>query len=264
LRLSRLVLTAIALVMAPRLSLAAVEVVPKPVPGIPIIVKQCPTGCTSHAIALPGGFLGPGTPGFAGTVQLLGRCLHTCSPCDADCGGGSPDGRFDYVEATPAGPFEMTLSALTLYSASPIDVGGTLYDVLVTLSGPSPLADDPMSGSLLLPPGAVLPVGGVAPVQSSALDAHATITFALHATGEAVGGALEQDLHLVLQGPSVPLERIAGSTPEGVLVLGSDGVTVEPFRYAGDGLDLTLLSVRSLAPVATRARTWGALKAIYR
>ena len=105
---------------------------------------------------------------------------------------------------------------------------------------------------------------GVATVQSSALDAHATITFALHATGDAAGGALEQGLHLELQSPAVPLERMVDGTPDGVLVLGGDGTTVTPFRYAGDGVSVTLASLRPTAPVATRARSWGAVKAIYR
>lgn len=238
-----------------------------PIPGVGIVVKRNRPG-SSTAFAAPGGFFGPGSEPFTGFVPMEGRCSHECGGCNTVC--GTPDGRIDYAADAPSGPFDLSMASMTLYSVTPIpvDIGGatSLFDVVVTLSGPGPLADDPIPGSLALPPAGSLGLGGTSTVQSSAIDLHATITFADHATGVAAGGSLEQDLHLTLQEVALPIARVLDGTSTGHIVLGGDGASVRTFTFAssGDELRIGFLSNEQGAAVPVRARSWGAVKSMYR
>jgi hypothetical protein len=215
---------------------------------------------------VPGGFFGSGSAPFSGDVGFEGRCSYQCGGCDSDCGGGPPDGRIDYSTDSSSGPFDASLTAMTLYSVDPIAVGGSFFDVFITISGPGPLADDPIPGTVAIPPGASLDLGGASTVASSSVDLHATMTFADHVTGVAAGSALEQDLHLTLQDAALPIARVADGTTAGHIVLGGTGATVTPFTYASAGGEwsLRLLSLEPGAPVPARAKSWGAVKTMYR
>jgi hypothetical protein len=251
----------LALLLASPLQVLAAS---NPIPGVGIVVKRPPG--TSTALVVPGGFFGGGSAAFAGGVGLEGSCSHQCGGCDSDCGGGPPDGRIDYAADTAAGPFDTSLSAMTLYSVEPIAVGSSFFDVFVTLSGPGPLPDDPIPGIIVTAEGQELDTGSSALVQSGSVDLHATITFADHATGIAAGSSLEQDLHLALQEAALPIARVADGTATGHIVLGGNGATVTPFTYAsaGGGLSLRLLSLEPGAPVPARAKSWGQVKAVHR
>jgi len=253
------------------LSLAVLIVLPvqvlassNPIPGVGIVVKRPPGSST--AFVLPGGFFGIGSPPFSGSVGLQGRCSNECGGCDSDCGGGPPEGRIDYAADGSAGPFDQSMTAMTLYSVAPIAVGGSSFDVFVTISGPGPLSDDPIPGTLAIPSGASLGVGELSSVSSSSLDLHATITFADHATGIAAGSSLEKDVHLTLQDSALPIARMADGTAAGHIVLGGNGATVTPFTYASSGgeMSLRMLTLEPGSPVPTRAKTWGAVKLIAR
>ena len=244
-----------------------------PIPGVGIVIKKCKCPpdwkcCSAVTLRLLGGFFGPGSAPVDSGVTLQGQCSEACGGCDSDCGGGPPDGHFDFAADVPGGPFEVTLSPLTLYSSEPLPVamggGVALFDVVVTLSGPGPLADDPIPGALAIAAGTTLVPGTATSVASSALDLHATITFADHATGVPVAGSLEQDLHVTLQDAALPIACLADGSPTGHLVPGGNGATVTPFEYAGDGLYLRMLSLEPGAPVPARARSWGRVKVVYR
>ncbi len=81
-----------------------------------------------------------------------------------------------------------------------VDVNGVMtpFDVVVTLSGPQPQADDPMMGALSLPAGSSLPLGASAQVASASPDLHATTTFVNALNGEPSSVVIEEDLHLSL------------------------------------------------------------------
>lgn len=263
-RFRRLVLALPLLLVLPAVSHASSN----PIPGVGIVVKRNPGSST--AFVVPGGFLGAGSAPFAGTVGLKGRCSFECGGCDTDCGGGPPDTRLDYSEDTSSGPFDVSMGATTLYSTDPIavDVGGSssFFDVFVTLSGPGPLADDPVPGTFTLPSGSALDLATSSTVASSSLDLHASITFADHTTGIAAGSSLEEDLHLDLLGAGLPVARVADGTATGHVVMGGNGATVTAFTYAnaGGGLRLQMLSLEAGAPVPVHAHSWGALKSVYR
>ena len=246
-----------------------------PIPGVGIVIKQCKCPpawkcCSAVTARMAAGFFGPGSAPVDSGVTLIGRCSHDCGGCETDCGGGPPDGRFDFAADSPSGPFEVSMAPMTLYSADPIsiDVGGSVasLDVIVTLSGLGPLADDPISGTLAIPSGAALLPGAATTVQSSSLDLHATITFADHVTGVPVGGSVEQDLHLTLQEAALPIACIADGSLTGHLVPGGNGATVTPFTFASAGgeLQVQMRSLEAGAPVPARSRSWGTLKTVYR
>jgi hypothetical protein len=257
------------------LLVAAVAWAGNPIPGVGVVVKQCKCPpdwkcCSAASLRVGPGFFGPGSAPVDSGVSLQGQCSFDCNDCDDDCDGGPPDTEFDFAADSPAGPFEVTVPATTLYSMDPIavDIGGvtSYFDVFVTVSGPGPLADDAIPGTLAIPGGASLDVGTTSTVASSSLDVHVTITFADHNTGVLVVGTIEQDLHLTLQDPALPIARIADGTPDGHIVPGGNGVTVTPFTYASSGDELRL-QVRALepgAPVPARPSTWGAIKSLYR
>jgi hypothetical protein len=93
------------------------------------------------------------------------------------------------------------------------------------------------------------------------------MTFANASTGEAAGSAIEEDLHLELHDPpGLPLTRVADGTADGRIVLGLDGPNLEVFTYTStnDELTLRMRSLYEFPPVPVQARSWGALKLIYR
>ena len=248
-----------------------------PIPGIGIVVKHCkcpPTWacCSSAAARTTGGFFGPGSDPFDGFVGLEGRCSHDCGGCDNGCGGSgsSPDGRIDYAAEGASGPFEMSMQSTVLYSIAPIQISingvDSFFDVFVSISGQGPLPDDPIPGMVTLPTGQTLDVGTSSQVYGSFLDLHCTITFADAVTGAAAGTAIEQDLHLALQDAGLPIKRLADGTAGGQIVLGLDGANLVPFTYSSAGGELTMkmYSLYQEAPVSVGARTWGALKTLYR
>ncbi|NOT34427.1 MAG: hypothetical protein HOP12_09685 [Candidatus Eisenbacteria bacterium] len=213
------------------------------------------------------GGLTPGSAPVEIPVLLQGPCAYSCGP-------GSPgDGRIDYDTDSEAGPFTMSLPAMTLVSSTPIDVevNGVLtaFDVIVTLSGPAPEADDPITGLLTLPPATSLSLGATAPVASSTLDLHATTTYVNALTGEPTGTVIEEDFHLSLftfTPDALPVTRLVDGTAEGSIVLGLGDSSPVVFGYASaDGdLVLNLASLYDSGPVPVQATTWGALKALYR
>jgi len=244
-----------------------------PIPGVGIIVKQCKCkGCCSTArVVIPGGFFGPGSAPFDGSVDLEGRCSHNCGGCDDVC-TGSPDTRLDYSADTNAGPFEVSMTAATMYSTTPIEVSingvPSFFDVFVELSGPGPEADDAITGTATLAPGSSLDPGTSAPIADVSLDITYKITFHDHTTGDPAGAFLTGDLETILKnlGLLVPAARVANGTPSGQIVLGSDGVASVPFTLASanDELVLQMLSLYQQGPVAVQPSTWGAVKGLYR
>lgn len=247
------------------------------IPGIPIMIKcPCPGTpvyvesqrcCTKHATTRVAGGLGPGSAPVDEPVLLQGLCAYACSP------GDQGDGRIDYDAASDAGPFTMELPAMTLFSSTPlqVDVNGVLtpFDVVVTLSGPGPQADDPMTGALALAAGSSLAFGTTAPVADGQLDCHATTTFVNALTGEQAGAAIEEDFHLDLftfTPDALPVTRVADGTATGSIVLGlGDGQpAVFGFGSSGNGLVLNLQGLYDAGAVAAAPATWGALKASYR
>lgn len=273
--------TALILVLAS----AAAAPAANPIPGIPIIIRcpccPCPNGyvessrcCHTKKVTASVGFFGPGSVAFNEDIRLQGRCGQACGGCEDGCDGDGDDGdgRIDYAADSDAGPFTMTMSAMALRSHEPIavDMGGgvtSFFDVFVTVSGAAPGADDPILGSLSLPPGQSLPVGATQPVAASSLDLHVTTTFADALTGAPVGVPLEQDLHLELFGATpTSVSRVADGTPEGRIVLGLEGSSPDVFGYAnpGDDLVMVLRSLYAGAPVADAGVSWGAVKAGFR
>lgn len=243
-----------------------------PIPGVGIIVKRNPC-CSSARIVIPGGFFAPGSVPFDADVALEGRCSHDCGGCDNNCAGSpTPDGRFDYAADTNAGPFDVSMTATTLYSQNPIEVSingvPSFFDVFVELSGPGPEADDPILGTMTLAPGTSLDPGTTAPVADAFLDMTYKITFHDHTTGEQVGAFLAGDLETILKnlGLLTPAARVANGTPSGAIVLGFDGATAAQFTFASanDELVIKILSLYQQGPVATQPVTWGAVKALYR
>src|SRR5678815_87750 len=243
-----------------------------PIPGVGIIVKRNPC-CSSAKVVIPGGFFGPGSAPFSGTVAMEGRCSHDCGGCDNNCvDSPTPDGRLDYAADSNAGPFEVIMAAATMYSTTPIEVSingvPSFYDVFVELSGPGPESDDPITGTMTLAPGSSLDPGTSAPVADVSLDITYTITFHDHTTGDPAGAFLTGDLETILKnlGLLVPAARVANGTPTGQIVLGSDGVASSPFTLASanDELVIQMLSLFQSGPVATQPSTWGAVKGLYR
>ena len=248
-----------------------------PIPGVGIVIKQCKCPpswkcCGAVTARTTAGQFGPGSDAFDGTMGLMGRCSHDCGGCDDDCAGspGNPDGHMDFAADSPAGPFDISMAPMTLYSIEPIRVSingaDSFFDMFVTLTGQQPLPDAALTGSLSLTPGERLDVGGASRVGGSSIDLHCTITFADAATGMPAGPTLEQDLHLTLQDAELPIARVADGSATGRIVLGPGIPTTVPFSYASAGGELTL-EMRSLypdSPVAVHARTWGSLKTLYR
>jgi hypothetical protein len=246
------------------------------IPGIPIMIKcPCPGPvyvesqrcCTKKATTLVVGGLVPGSAPVETSVLLQGRCAYSCNP------GDPGDDRIDYDTNGDAGPFTMTLPSMTLYSSTPIqvDVSGVMtpFDVVVTLSGPAPQADDPMQGEFSLPSGSSLSLGASAQVASSTLDLHATTTFFNALTGVQANAVIEQDFHLNLftfTPDALPVTRVADGSTEGGIVMGFGGSSPDVFGYASsDGdLVLNLQSLYDAGAVPVKPATWGALKAIYR
>lgn len=240
-----------------------------PIPGVGIVVKRPPGSST--AFVAPAGFFGAGSAAFAASVPMEGRCSHDCGGCDNNCAthAGVPDSRFDYASSSSSGPFDMSMQSTTLYSTSPIKVSvngvDRFFHVFVTISGPGAAPDDPIPGTFTLPPGQSLDLGAASTVASSSLDLHATTTFEDATTGIAAGSSIEQDVHLVLQEPNLPVARVANGTPSGAIVLGSDGSSAVRFNYASPGgLLISCLSLDASSPVASRSTTWGAIKTHYR
>lgn len=62
------------------------------------------------------------------------------------------------------------------------------------------------------------------------------------------------------------MTRLADGTPEGRIVLGLLGTNLDVFTYASanDELVLRMRSLHQFGPVPASARTWGAVKTIYR
>jgi hypothetical protein len=236
-----------------------------PCPG-PVYVEsqRC---CTKNKVTRTAGGVVPGSAPIETSVLLQGRCAYSCSP------GDPGDGGIDYDADSDSGPFAMTLPAMTLYSSTPmqVDVSGVMtpFDVIVTLSGQSPPADDPMTGVFTLPTGSSLPLGATAQVASSGLDLHATTRFVNALTGELAPGVIEQDFHLNLftfTPDALPVARHADGTAEGSIVLGLGESSPVTFGYASDdgGLVLNLQSLFDAGPTPVRTATWGALKVRYR
>jgi hypothetical protein len=267
----------------------------KPVPGIGVIVKKHPCGnpkCSCHArvtaspmterecsglyLDLPADFFGAGSAPLIGNIGLQGRCDFT-GTCVTDSGGPGPldpdhddDGRLDYREGALPGQFEIVMPAMTLYSLGPIpvDMGGTpdSVGVIVTLSGPGPMPDDPITGGFELVPGTALPVGGASTVQTSQISLHASISFVNATTGALVGGTLEQVLTLALKYPLIPVARPAFGTVDGRIIMGQQASGNVPFAYvsAGGELQLQMTSYDVPMPVSVRSTTWGGLKQRWR
>ncbi len=243
-----------------------------PIPGVGIVVKRNPGSGGNFAApglpAIPAGFFGPGSASFAGAVGLESQCSALCGHCDADCNGG-PDDRLDYVENADPGTLAMELAPVSLYSAAPIQVAVngvvSFFDVFMELRCPGPVPGARIPGALQLPPGATLAPGTSAVVAASSLDVHARFTFADAATGAAVGQAIEQDFHLVLQESNLPIARLNDGTQAGKIVLGLDGSTAVPFTYASAGGAL-VVQLKSLteAAVADQSASWGSLKSLFR
>lgn len=242
-----------------------------PIPGVGIIVKRNPC-CASAKVVTPGGFFGPGSEPFSGTVAMEGRCSHACGGCDNCDGSPTPDGRLDYAADSNAGPFEVTMAATTMYSSEPVEVhiNGTssFFDVIVELSGPGPESDDAISGVMTLAPGVSLDPGTTAPVSECSLDITYKITFHDHTTGDPAGSFVTGDLEAILKnlGLLVPVARVAGGTPAGQIVLGFDGINATQFVFASadDELVIQMLSLYQNGPVAAHPSTWGAVKGMYR
>lgn len=241
-----------------------------PIPGIGFVVKRPPGSST--AMVVPGGFFGPGSEPFTGGVGLEGTCSHACGGCDDNCAGreNDPDGRIDYAADLGTGPFDVIMQAKVLYSTEPILVRingvDSFFDVFVTIRGQGPLPDEPIPGTLLLPPGQSLDTGTSSLVLDSFFDIHCTMTFADASTGLPAGSAIEQDLHMELQDAGLPITRVADGTPEGYIVLGKGASNTVPFTYASAGGELVLkmLSLTELATVSAEEKSWGALKNDYR
>lgn len=245
-----------------------------PIPGIGIVVKRNPGTSSAFSApglpAIPADFFGPGSEPFAGAVGLESACSALCGHCDADCNGG-PDDRLDYVENTDTGNLDMELAPVSLYSAAPIQVAvngvASFFDVFVELScqTPAPFPGLRIRGTLHLPPGATLSPGTSSVVAASSLDVHARFTFTDATTGAAVGQAIEQDFHLVLQESNLPIARLNDGTPAGKIVLGQDGTTAVPFTYASAGGAL-VVQLKSLteAAVGEQSASWGSLKSLFR
>jgi hypothetical protein len=241
-----------------------------PIPGVGIVVKRPPGSST--AFVIPGGFFGAGSSPFSGTVGMEGRCSHDCGGCDNNCAGNedNPDGRMDFSYDVETGPFTITMPAMTLHVIEEIEylVETFPYKVRATarISGPDPSPDDPVTGVFNLQAGEALYAGGWGKIDNSELPVHCTITFFDDVTGLQVGGVIEQDLLLTLQGSDVPVARAADGTPSGRMVMGSDLSSIVPFTYASaDGeLSIKMLSLYTTGPVATEGRTWGGVKALYR
>lgn len=243
-----------------------------PIPGVGIVVKRNPGTSSAFATpglpAIPADFFGPGSEPFAGAVGLESQCSALCGHCDADCNGG-PDDRLDYVENTDTGIFAMELAPVHLYSAAPIQVAvngvASFFDVFVELTCPGPVPSARIPGSLQLPPGATLAPGTSSVVAASSLDVHARFTFTDAATGAAVGQAIEQDFHLVLQESNLPIARLNDGTPAGKIVLGQDGPSAVPFTYASAGGAL-VVQLKSLAETAVgeQSASWGSFKSLFR
>lgn len=256
------------------LTLAGPAAAHNPIPGIGIVVKRNPGTTSSFAApglpAIPADFFGPGSEPFAGAVGLESACSALCGHCDADCNGG-PDDRLDYVENTDTGAFAMELAPVSLYSVAPIQVAvngvASFFDVFVELrcADPVPFPGIRIRGTLHLPPGATLAPGTSSVVEASSLDVHARFTFTNAATGAAVGQAIEQDFHLVLQDSNLPIARLNDGTPAGKIVLGLDGSTTVPFTYASAGGAL-VVQFKSLAETAVdeQSASWGSLKSLFR
>jgi hypothetical protein len=190
-----------------------------PIPGVGIIVKRNPC-CSSAKVVIPGGFFGPGSAPFSGTVAMEGRCSHDCGGCDNNCAGSpTPDGRLDYAADSNAGPFEVTMAAATMYSTTPIEVSingvPSFFDVFVELSGPGPESDDAITGTMTLAPGSSLDPGTSAPVADVSLDITYKITFHDHTTGDPAGAFLTGDLETILKnlGLLVPLHASPTELP---------------------------------------------------
>lgn len=154
--------------------------------------------------------------------------------------GRHGDGRIDYETDSDAWPFALSLPSMTLFSSTPVqvEVDGVMtpFDIVVTLSGPAPQADDPLAGMLTLAAGSSLPPEATAPVASSQLDLRATTTFINALIGEPSSAVIEADLNLDLftfTPAALPVARRADGTAEGniVLGLGGDGLPVV-FGYA--------------------------------
>ncbi|MEQ1832039.1 MAG: FlgD immunoglobulin-like domain containing protein [Candidatus Eisenbacteria bacterium] len=226
-----------------------------PIPGVGIVVKRNPGSST--ALVVPGGFFGAGSSAFSGTVSLEGRCSHDCGGC-ADVCATNPDSRIDYASTSLSGPFDVSLPPTLLYSTSPISVsvGGSLhlFDVVVALSGQSPVPGSPVSGQLLLAPGGVLDPGSSAIVLSSSFDLHQSVTFVDRATGQALGSSLELDVQVSLQEQGTPIACVADGTPTGHIVLGQGSSSTQTctFSSADGSLVLSALSVVA-PPPSTRA-----------
>lgn len=246
------------------------------IPGIPIMIKcPCPGPtyvesqrcCTKKAVHLVSGGLGGGSVAVDETVLLQGRCAHACAP------GDPGEGRIDYDTDSDAGPFAMSLPAMTLYSSSPmlVEVNGVMtpFDVVVTLSGQGPQADDLITGLLTLPGGSSLPLGATAQVAGSVLDLHATTTFVNALTGEPSSAVIEEDFQLSLftfLPDALPVRRLADGTADGAIALGlGDGMPLV-FGYASNNneLVLNLQSLNDDGVVSVNPATWGSLKASYR
>jgi hypothetical protein len=252
--------------LAVALSLAipfAVAQAGNPIPGVGIVVKKCKCTnpcCTTARISVPGGFFGPGSPAFDGTIGMQGR------------EDGTADGRIDYSSDTNAGPFVMTMAAMTLYSQDPIqvDLSGvpSFFDVSVELSGPGPESNDPIPGTMTLAPGTSLDPGTVVPVAAASLGITYKIMFHDHTTGEQAGTFIAGDLEAILKNLGLlnSAACVADGTPTGHIVFGSDGATASDFAFgsANDELVIQMLSLDQLGPVSAQATTWGAVKSMYR
>jgi hypothetical protein len=254
------------------LALAGPAAAHNPIPGIGIVVKRNPGTTSSFSApglpAIPADFFGPGSEPFAGAVGLESACSALCGHCDADCNGG-PDDRLDYVENTDTGAFAMELAPVSLYSVAPIQVAVngvvSFFDVFVEVRSLDPAPGARIPGSLQLPPGTTFAPGTSSVVVASSLDVHARFTFTNAATGAAVGQAIEQDFHLVLQDSNLPIARLNDGTPAGKIVLGLDGSTTVPFTYASAGGAL-VVQFKSLAETAVgdESASWGSFKSLFR
>ncbi len=248
---------------------ASVIATTNPIPGIGVVIKRHPG--SSSALVVPGGFFGPGSEPFTGTVGLEGRCSHDCGGCDDNCAGseGNPDGRIDYSMEVATGPFQMEMPATTMYSVAPIEVMidgvPTFFDVFVMISGQSPPAGDPATGTLTLQSGS-LDIGTWQKVDNSEFSVRCSITFADASTGVAAGSSIELDLQLELQETDLPVARIADGTASGYMVLGKGASSVVPFTFAsaGDELVMTMLCLYEPTPVPVQSTSWGKVKALYR
>ncbi len=226
-------------------SLAAVG---DPLPGVDVVVWGEPPYPTFIEFGpddpdfppLPIDYFGPGSDPFEGHVALkpADNKDHSCtlSSCPP------PHSEIIPREGGTPGEIPVELLPLRLRSVEPVavDMGtyDSFFDVFTELSAVG-LPEEPISGTLLTPPGSTDPVQ---PLVDSFFDITYRVEFVEVGTGEpAAGGPLTGSLLLSMQNPplSVPVFQDPAT---GQVIPGFDGATIVPITYGspGGGLSVTL------------------------